>query len=176
VMILAHLKKVLVWIATCSRLYARFFVAKSPGWDDLFVVLAAVSQSSVHLSRFRALSLIPQSLGICFSGCNSNICSDEIWLRPAHLSPYSLRNPKLLDMPLVTRRIVCGFDRLHQALPSVPISAHLRARNICLSLYANPGWGYRTVGVFFHIHGIVRLFSRTRCFLEWDRQGLLCFL
>ncbi|KAG0645526.1 hypothetical protein D0Z07_8669 [Hyphodiscus hymeniophilus] len=36
------LLKILLWSTTGFRLYIRFFIARAPGWDDLFVVLAAL--------------------------------------------------------------------------------------------------------------------------------------
>ena len=36
----------MLWLTTSIRLYIRFFIARAPGWDDLFVVLAAVSPIS----------------------------------------------------------------------------------------------------------------------------------
>lgn len=34
---------VLTWLCVLFRFYARFFIMKSPWWDDLFVLLSVVS-------------------------------------------------------------------------------------------------------------------------------------
>lgn len=48
-----YYEQVLKWICALLRLYTRFFIIKSPWWDDLFVVLALVSSLAYGLEIWR---------------------------------------------------------------------------------------------------------------------------
>ena len=45
-------QQVIAWLAVLFRLYARFKLAHSPGWDDVCVVLACVRETLVELCGF----------------------------------------------------------------------------------------------------------------------------
>lgn len=46
VLIFLTIPQILSWICALLRLYTRFLIVRSPGWDDVFVILSLVSASS----------------------------------------------------------------------------------------------------------------------------------
>lgn len=64
---------VMLWLTTSIRLYIRFFIARAPGWDDLFVVLAAA-----HVTMGAIATCVATKYGL----------GDHIYL----LTPPDIRN------------------------------------------------------------------------------------
>ncbi|KAJ1323012.1 hypothetical protein MN608_11866 [Microdochium nivale] len=90
----------IAWICVVNRLYIRFFIVKSPGWDDLFVVLyasmttagtAAIGHSVFHGFGEHYLTLSPEDMrhfGIDFFVANASYTSATTFIKLALLLQY----------------------------------------------------------------------------------------
>lgn len=82
----------MVWITLVMRLYIRFFIAKSFGWDDFFIIVAVVSQIIYIQNQSGVADPLPQ---LHVTLCGVSLCVGTVYGLTQHietLSPDQLRS------------------------------------------------------------------------------------